>query len=61
MPSAAIGAVTYYFGGTLGVPASLAISGLLILLLAAAAARWHWFGHERQAPAAGPAHIALRT
>ena len=39
-----IGAVTYYFGDTLGVPASLAIAGLLILLMAAAAARWHWFG-----------------
>jgi hypothetical protein len=41
-----IGAVTYYFGDTLGVPASLAIAGLLILLMAAAAARWHWFGRR---------------
>ena len=41
-----IGAVTYYFGDTLGVPASLAIAGLLILVMAAAAARWHWFGRR---------------
>lgn len=46
-----IGAVTYYFGDTLGVPASLAISGLLILVLAAAAARWHWFGRHVPPPA----------
>ena len=47
-----IGAVTYYFGHTLGVPASLAIAGLLILTMAAAAARWHWFG--RRPPPAPP-------
>lgn len=41
-----IGAVTYYFGDTLGVPASLAIAGLLILLMAAAAGHWHWFGRR---------------
>lgn len=45
-----IGAVTYYFGDTLGVPASLAIAGLLILAMAAAAARWHWFGRRHQPP-----------
>lgn len=45
-----IGAVTYYFGDTLGVPASLAIAGLLILAMAAAAAHWGWFGHRRQRP-----------
>lgn len=42
-----IGAVTYYFGDTLGVPASLAIAGFLILVMAAAAARWHWFGRRQ--------------
>jgi hypothetical protein len=47
-----IGAVTYYFGDTLGVPASLAIAGLLILAMAAAAAHWHWFG--RRTPPAAP-------
>ena len=41
-----IGAVTYYFGDTLGVPASLAIAGFLILAMAGAAARWHWFGRR---------------
>jgi len=45
-----IGAVTYYFGDTLGVPASLAIAGLLILGMAAAAARWHWFGRRPPPP-----------
>lgn len=49
-----IGAVTYYFGDTLGVPASLAISGLLILVMAAAAARWHWFGRRQQQPPPSP-------
>jgi hypothetical protein len=43
----AIGAVTYYFGDTLGVPASLTITGLLVLTLAAAATRSHWFGRTR--------------
>ncbi len=42
-----IGAVAYYFGDTLGVPASLAIAGFLILVMAAAAARWHWFGRRQ--------------
>jgi len=41
-----IGAVTYYFGDTLGVPASLSIAGLLILVLAAVAMRWHWFSRK---------------
>ncbi|HET6815763.1 MAG TPA: hypothetical protein VFH66_00845 [Mycobacteriales bacterium] len=45
-----IGAVTFYFGDTLGVPASLSIAGLLILLMAAAAARWHWFTRRPPAP-----------
>ena len=54
-----IGAVTYYFGDTLGVPASLAIAGLLILALAAAAARWHWFGRRR--PPAPPTGVDDRT
>ncbi len=49
----ATGAVTYYFGDTLGVPASLAITGLLVLTLAAAAMRWHWFDRTRP-PAARP-------
>ena len=53
----AVGAVTYYFGDTLGVPASLAITGLLVLTLAAVAMRWHWFGRTRppasRPPAAG--------
>ena len=43
----AVGAVTYYFGDTLGVPASLTITGLLVLTLAAAATRSHWFGRTR--------------
>jgi hypothetical protein len=43
-----IGAVTYYFGDTLGVPASLSIAGLLILALAAVATRWHWFSRSQQ-------------
>lgn len=47
-----IGAVTYYFGDTLGVPASLTIAGLLILTLAAVATRWHWFGRTHP-PAEG--------
>ena len=47
-----ISAVTYYFGDSLGVPASLAIVGLLILAMAAAAARWHWFG--RRPPPSSP-------
>jgi hypothetical protein len=42
-----IGAVTYYFGDTLGVPASLTIAGLLILTLAAVATRWHWFSRKQ--------------
>lgn len=42
-----IGSVTYYFGDTLGVPASLAVAGIVILAMAAAAARWHWFGKKR--------------
>lgn len=45
-----IGAVIYYFGDTLGVPASLAIAGLLILVMAAAAAHWHWFGRRPPPP-----------
>lgn len=45
-----IGAVTYYFGDTLGVPASLAIAGLLILTMAAVATRWGWFGGRRKPP-----------
>ena len=53
----AVGAVTYYFGDTLGVPASLAITGLLVLTLAAAGMRWHWFDRTRppgsRPPAAG--------
>ncbi|HET7312282.1 MAG TPA: hypothetical protein VFJ17_13255 [Mycobacteriales bacterium] len=44
-----IGAVTFYFGDTLGVPASLSIAGLLILLMAAAAGRWHWFTRRASA------------
>jgi hypothetical protein len=48
-----IGAVTYYFGDTLGVPASLVIAGLLILLMAAAAAHWHWFGRRPPPPGGG--------
>lgn len=47
-----IGAVTFYFGDTLGVPASLAITGLLVLSMAAAATHWHWFGGHRQPPVA---------
>lgn len=35
-----VGAVTYYFGGTLGVPASLAVAGLVVLAGALAAVRW---------------------
>jgi hypothetical protein len=58
----AIGAVTYYFGHTLGVPASLAIAGLLILLMAVAAARWHWFGRRlRPSPPAGPGDRSEQT
>lgn len=58
----AIGAVTYYFGDTLGVPASLAIAGLLILLMAVAAARWHWFGRRPPpAPPAGPGDRSAQT
>jgi len=49
-----IGAVAFYFGDTLGVPASLAIAGLLILLTAAAAARWHWFGRRPPPPPSAP-------
>jgi hypothetical protein len=45
-----IGTVAYYFGDTLGVPASLAIAGLLILVMAAAAGHWGWFAHARQRP-----------
>lgn len=48
-----IRAVTYYFGDTLGVPASLSISGLVILTLAAVAMRWHWFT-PKQPPAIPP-------
>jgi hypothetical protein len=48
-----IGAVTYYFGDTLGVPASLSIAGLLILMMAAAGAHWHWFGRRPPPPQAG--------
>ncbi len=51
-----VGAVVYYFGDTLGVPASLAITGLLILLLAIVATRLHWFGRKHppaQQPTAG--------
>ncbi len=43
-----IGAVTYYFGDTLGVPASLTITGLLILTFAAVSMRWHWFSRQKQ-------------
>lgn len=46
-----IGAMTYYFADTLGVPASLTIAGLLILILAAVATRWHWFS-SKQPPSA---------
>lgn len=53
-----IGAVTYYFGDTLGVPASLAISGLLILVMAAAAAHWHWFSRRPPSNPASPAELA---
>jgi hypothetical protein len=49
-----IGAVIYYFGDTLGVPASLTIAGLLILSLAAVATRWHWFS-RKQPPVPTPA------
>lgn len=49
-----IGAVTFYFGDTLGVPASLAIAGLLILTMAAVATRWHWFGGSQQPPPSSP-------
>jgi hypothetical protein len=49
-----IGAVIYYFGDTLGVPASLTIAGLLILSLAAVATRWHWFS-RKQPPVPPPA------
>jgi hypothetical protein len=45
-----IGAVTFYFSDTLGVPASLAIAGLLILSMAAAAAHWHWFARPAPPP-----------
>lgn len=38
-----IRAVTFYFGDTLGVPASLSVAGLLILGLAGVAVHWHWF------------------
>ena len=49
-----IGAVTYYFGDTLGVPASLSIAGLAVLVMAAAAARWHWFGRRPPPPPPAP-------
>ncbi len=42
-----VGAVLYYFGDTLGAPASLAITGGLILVLAAVATRWHWFSRKQ--------------
>jgi hypothetical protein len=46
-----VGAVVYYFGDTLGVPASLAIAGLLILALAAGtAAQWHALGNRPTPP-----------
>jgi hypothetical protein len=48
-----VGAVSFYFGDTLGVPASLTIAGLLILALAAVSMRWHWFS-RKQLPAAEP-------
>ena len=48
-----IGAVTFYFGDTLGVPASLSIAGLLILVMAAAAAHWRWFTRRPTTSAAG--------
>lgn len=47
-----VGAVTFYFGDTLGVPASLAIAGLAILILATVAMRWHWFSGKREQPPA---------
>lgn len=49
-----IGAVTYYFGDTLPVPASLASSGLLILVIAAATARWNWFARRQRPPPSPP-------
>jgi hypothetical protein len=52
-----VGAVVYYFGDAIGAPASLAITGLLILMFAAAAARWHWFSRrhppQQQPPTEG--------
>lgn len=49
-----IGAVTYYFGDTLGIPASLSIAGLLILIMVAVAMRLHWFSrHEPPPPPKG--------
>jgi len=54
-----IGAVVFYFGDTLGVPASLAIAGLLILVMAAAAAHWHWFGRRPPLPPAEGADLTV--
>lgn len=55
MFSYVVGAVTFYFGDTLGIPASLAIAGIVILALAAAAARWHWFGRKHPPTSLPPA------
>ena len=56
-----VGSVTYYFGDTLGVPASLAVAGIVILGLAAAAARWHWFGSKHPPTSLPPAGDAPDT
>lgn len=55
-----IGAVAFYFGSTLGVPASLAITGLLILAAAVAAARWRAAGPRPPAPPGDDAPVGPR-
>lgn len=46
-----IGSVTYYFGDTLGIPITLTIAGLAVLVLAAAGTRWNSTRHGQSAQA----------